>query len=256
MDVARLLKPPYQLKWKSAPIAEWIGDKSVSNLFKKLFALHTNGVMSSQKTKAALTKQQSAGGRLNFTKKHDSDFVDDIDFLIRVACSMYREVKQDSTKYARCVRKASMEEKENIDSALSCLSLGCHADEACAEDEEDVTEKPASSKPALANPDSVFKKFLQKTPSAPESPEAKSSQLVTRASGSNEASGSRPALRRQLAFLDLDKKEEEEMLKWMQTEVCVTKRKRMKRPSAKKSDKKKKSPKKAEKEEKEEKKTK
>jgi hypothetical protein len=97
---------------------------------------------------------------------------------------------------------------------------------------------------------------LQKTPSAPESPEAKSSQLVTRASGSNEASGSRPALRRQLAFLDLDKKEEEEMLKWMQTEVCVTKRKRMKRPSAKKSDKKKKSPKKAAKEEKEEKKTK
>jgi hypothetical protein len=256
MDVARLLKPPYQLKWKSAPIAEWIGDKSVSNLFKKLFALHANGVMSSQKTKAAITKQQSAGGRLNFTKKHDSDFVDNIDFLIRVACSMYREVKQDSTKYARCVRKASMEEKENIDSVLSCLSLGCHADEACAEDEEDVTERPASSKPALANPDSVFKKVLQKTPSAPESPEAKSSQLVTRASGSNEASGSRPALRRQLAFLDLDKKEEEEMLKWMQTEVCVTKRKRMKRPSAKKSDKKKKSPKKAAKEEKEEKKNK
>ena len=97
-------------------------------------------------------------------KKHDSDFVDDIDFLIRVACSMYREVKQDSTKYARCVRKASMEEKENIDSALSCLSLGCHADEACAEDEENVTEKPASSKPALANPDSVFKKFCRKPP--------------------------------------------------------------------------------------------
>ena len=77
---------------------------------------------------------------------------------------MYREVKQDSTKYARCVRKASMEEKENIDSALSCLSLGCHADEACAEDEENVTEKPASSKPALANPDSVFKKICRKPP--------------------------------------------------------------------------------------------
>ena len=39
MDVARLLKPPYQMKWKSAPIAEWIGDNSVSNLCKKLFAL-------------------------------------------------------------------------------------------------------------------------------------------------------------------------------------------------------------------------
>jgi hypothetical protein len=164
MDVARLLKPPYQLKWKSAPIAEWIGDKSVSNLFKKLFALHANGVMSSQKTKAAITKQQSTGGRLNFTKKHDSDFVDNIDFLIRVACSMYREVKQDSTKYARCVRKASMEEKENIDSVLSCLSLGCHADEACAEDEEMLLKGLHLQSLHLQTLILCLKKFCRKPP--------------------------------------------------------------------------------------------
>ena len=51
-DVARLLKAPYPMTWKSAPTAEWLGDRSMARLFGKLFSISTNGVLASKKVKA------------------------------------------------------------------------------------------------------------------------------------------------------------------------------------------------------------
>lgn len=222
-DMARLLKAPYSMTWKSAPTAEWLGDLPMSRLFKRLFSLYTNGVLASKKIKAALLKQQTAGGRLNFTKKHDSDFVDAMDEQLRIGAAQYREIKKDSSKYGRCVRKASAQEKEALDSVLSCLCLD-NQDQA----ETEVEEAAPSDCPVAAS-SSVFQKVLQKSTSAPESPKPQSlvpAQAVTGgSSGSMQATHSRPELRRQLAFLELDKKEEEEMLKWMQTEVVFKKQK-------------------------------
>lgn len=232
-DMARLLKAPYSMTWKSAPTAEWLGDLPMSRLFKRLFSLYTNGVLASKKIKAALLKQQTAGGRLNFTKKHDSDFVDAMDEQLRIGAAQYREIKKDSSKYGRCVRKASAQEKEALDSVLSCLCLD-NQDQA----ETEVEEAAPSDCPVAAS-SSVFQKVLQKSTSAPESPKPQSlvpAQAVTGgSSGSMQATHSRPELRRQLAFLELDKKEEEEMLKWMQTEVVFKKQKKqvLKKPCAK-----------------------
>eukprot|EP00438_Fugacium_kawagutii_P035503 Skav236424 [mRNA] locus=scaffold4432:3940:4977:- [translate_table: standard] len=252
-DMARLLKAPYSMGWKSAPTAEWLGDQPMSSLFKKLFSLYTNGVLASKKVKAALLKQQTAGGRVNFTKKHDSDFVDAMDEQLRIAAAQYREIKKDPSKYSRCVRKASAEEKQMLDSVLSCLHLE-NQDQA----ETEIEELAVSDCPTAAS-SSVFKKVLGKTTSAPESPEPNHLVLAEAAtrgsSGRAQASYSRPDLRRQLAFLELDKVEEEEMLRWMQTGVELKERSRKitKKPSAKKG-KKTKQPEEAKKQEKQQKK--
>ena len=251
-DVARLLKAPYPMTWKSAPAAEWLGDRSMASLFGMLFSISTNGVLASKKVKAALLKQQAAGGRLNFTKKHDSDFVDEIDEQLRIAAAMYREVKKDATKYCRCIRKASVEEKERLDSVLSILQLSEQPAPSQAETEVDERE-PASSlspklKPQVSQSNHVFRKILEKVPSAPESPKKANMTLQTPdakalvpaikttggSSGSTEGGYSRPQFKRQVAFLELDKKEEEEMLRWMSTDITVAKKKKpMKRPASK-----------------------
>ena len=194
------------------------------------------GVVASKKLKAAILAQQTAGGRMNFTRKHDSDWVDDVDTLIRVACQMYREVKKDSTKYVRCVRKASVQEKERLDFVLGCLQLDDQAP-VVAMDQQETEPEPELRTVA---PGSVFSKVLAKKPSAPDSPEKAtvavvSTTFTSSSSGSKEASVGRPTLRRQMAFLELDKKEGEEMMKWMCSSSCVSKApKRLKRPAAQK----------------------
>ena len=73
-DLLRLLHSKYQFTWKTAPDAEWLGGDFVSELYKKLFQIHVNGVMQGRKVKTALLKLQTEKGRLNFTKLHDSDW--------------------------------------------------------------------------------------------------------------------------------------------------------------------------------------
>lgn len=240
-DVARLIKAPYQMSWKSAPSADWLGEGSMVSLFTRLFDIHTNGVLSGQKLKSALLKQ-SVKNRLNYTKKHDSDFLDFVDDQIRIAAGMYREICKSSSKYLTCVRKASVEEKERIDSVLSKLQLGVQPVDQV---ETEAEEAPAESLPASSSA-SVFSRVLQRATSAPSSPEAKSlvpAKKLPTVTSEEGSSASKPQLRRQLAFLELDKKEEEEMLKWMQTSVGLKKKKKkkkfLKRPAAKTEGKKK-----------------
>lgn len=240
-DLHRLLKPPIAMTWKSAPLAEWLGEKSMANLFKRLFDVHSNGVLTGKKLKSAIFKEQAVRGRLNFTKKHDSDFVDDMDEQLRIAAALYRDLKKDSGKYLRCTRKASLEEKEQLDEVLRKLQLGSELPPEQVETEEE------RASPVRPEPSSVFSRVLQKEPSAPESPKSEAFVVVKKETSSSsslslQVSGSRPQLRRQLAFLEMDKKEEEEMLKWMSTSVDVSKKKGkkkvFKRPSTKKKGKK------------------
>ena len=46
-----------------------------------------------------------------------------MDEKIRIACQQYRELKRDPKKYLRCIKKASVKEKNNIDNVLSFLQL-------------------------------------------------------------------------------------------------------------------------------------
>ena len=235
-DVLQLLKGPYTMTWKSAPTAEWLGAEPLAALFSRLFGVCCNGVVASKKLKAAILAQQTAGGRMNFTRKHDSDWVDDVDTLTRVACQMYREAKKDSTKYVRCVRKASVQEKERLDFVLGCLQLDDQAP-VVAMDQQETEPEPEVRTVA---PGSVFSKVLAKKPSAPDPPEKAtlavvSTTFTSSSSGSQEASMGRPTLRRQMAFLELDSKEEKEMMKWMCSSSSVSKApKRLKRPAAQK----------------------
>lgn len=122
-DLYKLLFPPCKSKpkWKSAPDAEWMGQKHISRLLWRLFKIHSNGVMASSKLKSAIHKIQMTKQRLNFSRMGDPDWLNDCDDFIRIMAAHCRDLKKSEDKYIRCMKKASKEEKENLDNALSML---------------------------------------------------------------------------------------------------------------------------------------
>lgn len=100
-DIGKLLHSQQKISWKGASDGDWLGSNSLSNLFCKLFNIHKNAVMSSQKIKTAFLKCQTQHGRLNFSKLHDADWADNMDDKLRMAAAHYRDLKKDPVKYHR-----------------------------------------------------------------------------------------------------------------------------------------------------------
>ena len=48
-DMTKLLQSRHKVSWKTSPDGEWLGSGPVSSLCKKLFGLHSNGVLASKK---------------------------------------------------------------------------------------------------------------------------------------------------------------------------------------------------------------
>ena len=122
-DLLKLLYSKQPMSWKSAPCGKWLGTDPMCDLFCSLFSVHVNGVMAAKKLKKALLSLQAEKGRLNFSKYHDSDWSDKVDEQLRIAAQKYREIKKDSQKYGRCIKKCSCKEKENIDKVLDFLTI-------------------------------------------------------------------------------------------------------------------------------------
>ena len=232
-DMTKLLQSRHKVSWKTSPDGEWLGSGPVSSLCKKLFGLHSNGVLASKKIKLSLLKIQNETGRINFGRMHDNDFADSIDESIRIAASQFREIKKDFVKYSRAVRKCSEAEKANIDSVLAQMTLVEGVMEAKPGEEPTVEPKgePKVLKDVLLEDKApaIFSKVLKKEASDPASPNfrLKSSSLqkqeeekqVSLFSNSTGASSSKAAVLPSPQDVEAD--EVAELQAWMQREAAV-----------------------------------
>ncbi|CAK9090685.1 Uncharacterized protein SCF082_LOCUS42764, partial [Durusdinium trenchii] len=77
--------------------------------------------------------------RCNYSKKHDTDFVDYIDEQIRIACHQYRTLKKDPLSQKRFFKKASVSEAEVVQEVLSLIKWteDDGKGDGCAEPQED-----------------------------------------------------------------------------------------------------------------------
>ena len=149
---ALLFKSNLKKTWKNAPDASFLAGP-VSELCMELFKVTRNGVFASKKIRLALEKLQKEIHRLNFTRHHDGDFFDMVDQQVRIACSMFRDLKASPTKYATCMRKASVSEKEKVDGVLQhlvvtdvCSEVGVSSDLPQKPEEQKVDKSPESPK--------------------------------------------------------------------------------------------------------------
>jgi len=230
-DMAKLLQSRHKVSWKTSPDGEWLGSGPVSNLCKKLFGLHSNGVLASKKMKLAILKVQNEKGRINCGRMHDSDFADSIDELVRIAASQFREIKKDFVKYSMAVRKCSEAEKANIGSVLAQMTLQEDMEAKIEEEsQKEPLEEPKVLKDAMLEdkPPTIFSKVLKKEASDPASPnfhlksgtlqkeEEKQVSLFSKSIG---ASSSKAAVLPSPKDVEAD--EVAELKAWMQTEAAV-----------------------------------
>lgn len=159
------------------------------DFYCSLFSVCTNGVIASLKLKKALLGLQSEKGRLNLSKHHDCDWSDETDSLVRIGAQQYRSLKKDPVVYNRCIKKATLNEKANIDRVLACLKF--------SEQEPEVTNPKAlplevdeTIGPSPSDLGLVFDKVLKRKASDPASPSFTKSNKDTLAGGDNVASSS------------------------------------------------------------------
>ena len=246
-DLAKLIHSKVKQTWRTAPDSDWLGCDGLADLLSSLFSLHRNGVLQSSKLKKAVLKLQTEKGRLNFTKNHDSDWVDQIDDQVRITAQQYRSLKQDQVKYKRLVKKCSVQEKKNVDMVLSFLQLA-----KMEQVEENDGTMVAATKPEVAMPKpkvgaEIFSKVLKREASDPASPslETRGVKLKLSLEDGNAASSSweRPLPSQVQPFelagvLGLEQDEANELKAWME-QSCVGEKKRkekkkkgMKKPGA------------------------
>lgn len=218
-DLNKLLHSRHAVSWKTSPDPEWLGTDELVDICSTLFSLHTNGVLQSTKMRKALLALQAESGRINFTKLHDTDFADGMDEKIRIACQQYRELKRDPKKYLRCIKKASVKEKNNIDNVLSFLQL--HEDDTMQigkdqgqeefgeiETDQKQEEPRKDEDSTLPSPSKVFKRVLSREASDPASPSfaAKSTKQVSGSASFLDRQGSGSSLEGKGNTDSLDKK--------------------------------------------------
>ena len=117
-DLHKLLLNGSLPSWKTAPDATYLSS-CIAPLCQDLFKVAPNGVLASTKLKSAVEKLASdKKKRLNFSHYSDKVFLDKVGSAIRIACSQYRDLKRCGSKYATCIRKASLSEKNKL---MQCL---------------------------------------------------------------------------------------------------------------------------------------
>ena len=244
--------------WKSAPSPTFLSGH-MGKLCLRLFKPCPNGVLSSNRLKDSLEKLQKEKGRLNQTKKTDSDFFDQVGQCVRISASQFRELKLSSSKYATFMRKASEAEKTSVDAVLQMLSVtkdedsnqaagkneGMNGKSQSFESLPSVNESPKALEEKKGLGSKVFKRVLEKNLSEASTPEkrlrhkqsvpaqnAKSleaSPSIAIALPSSSSSITLNMVPPQLPVgglkQDLDAKEESELKKWMQQKVEVAPKK-------------------------------
>ena len=190
-----------------------------------------------KKLKTALLKTQSERGRLNYTKHHDADWADSVDELVRIGAAMFRDLQKDTLKYQRCIRKASVGEKQRIDEVLSLLQLPAGEEQTIEGNPKEPLQAAELAKPKVQEEEGlvglkVFKHVLSRTASDPSSPSFEKKQKAEEASSGSglrrESSSLEVALESASAggkervtavtFSKFGVDESQELRKWMQQE--------------------------------------
>ena len=129
-DIRRILDPPADMDWKSAPHAKWICRQSV--LFSALLDCAPNTVLTSRKVKEALQRLHDEGGSLNSTRKDDGILWDIIDTKIRIGMAQLRELKNNRDLCLdRARRKLSEEEQGTLQSLLDKVHFSSEDSPSC-----------------------------------------------------------------------------------------------------------------------------
>ena len=167
---ALLIKGREPKTWKNSPCPVFLNGH-MAILCQELFKVCNNGVLASKKIKSCLEKIQKEQRRVNHSKLSDPDFWDMLDQQVRIAASHYRELKLSGSKYAACMRKASVAEKAQIDGVLQCMTIKSEEQEGG----EELTGVAGSSVDKASevphNSPGIFKKVLTKKLSEASTPE-------------------------------------------------------------------------------------
>lgn len=161
-DLRLLVKAPTSVSWKSAPQEEWLSSH-IALLIKMLVKTSPICVFASRKLKKAICKVNTEWKRCNYSKKHDTDFVDYIDEQIRIACHQYRTLKEDPLSQKRFFKKASVSEAEVVQEVLSLIKWteDDGKGDGCAEPQEDEVAKLKKESIHLKTTN-IFRKLLRR----------------------------------------------------------------------------------------------
>ena len=178
-DLLALLKPKQnKTSWKTAPDVAWLS--AIAGLYVKFAKLSPNLCLSGSKLRMCLQKLDEEM-KLNTTTMTRETWSDKLDTWLRIAAAQYRALKR---KYICSMKKASDQEKQNIDSVLTlvedqeqCDDLSCQAPVASEKEKQEQCQaivpyvvKDSSEPKAATNNRLIFKKILEKKDSCPESP--------------------------------------------------------------------------------------
>ena len=243
---ALLIKGKEAKTWKNSPCPVFLSGH-MAILCQEFFKVCKNGVLASKKIKNALEKLQKEHRRVNYSKLSDPDFWDMLDQQIRIAASHYRDLKLSGSKYAACMRKASVAEKGQIDGVLQCMTIKSEEQQG-GEESTGVAGSSVDKVSEVPHDAGIFKKVLTKKLSEASTPEKRmrtkapcSPKLPSGGGASSSAcsalvaTGSVPLSKRHQEPMDFKMEEEEvaELKEWMVQRADVeSKRNSRKRPAS------------------------
>ena len=131
-DIKKVLDPPQDMGWKSAPTPRWLVRLFV--LYSKLLDIAPNTLVTSRKLKEALQRLHDAEP-IHVLKKDDTDVWDWADTKVRIGLAQLRELKNNyHGSLDRAVSRLPDDERSKLQTLLDKINLG-----------KDVTSAAASS---------------------------------------------------------------------------------------------------------------
>lgn len=125
-----------KLNWQSPPERDFL--VKVSGLAYDLAQLAPNSKLSSRKLRDALKGLLDSGDIQNQTNRSDDKFIDNADLLVRIAMSMFRNLKRDLTLREPFLKRLRSEDALRIKLVLDRLLLPKdYADERDEDEQED-----------------------------------------------------------------------------------------------------------------------
>ena len=233
---ALLIKGKEAKTWKNSPCSVFLSGH-MAVLCQELFKVCRNGVLASKKIKSALEKLQKEKHRVNHSKLSDPDFWDLLDQQIRIAASHYRDLKLSGSRYAACIRKASVSEKEQIDGVLQFLTLKAEEQEVGEESKEVAGSSAEKVSEKAQGAPGIFKKVLTKKLSEASTPEKRmrtKGPCSPKEHASSSACSALVATAKPSVDLNMDQEEVVELKEWMvqRADVEIKRKQKMKRPAS------------------------
>ena len=165
-DLLSLIEPPSEVSWKTKPLAGWLC--TMAPLLEKLLCVDPKCIYPAKKMAEALERIQKDHHRVNFSRLRDDQFVDKVCLYIRVAASQLRDLCTKGEQYQRTMRKASLVEKQVLDSLPDKVQVENDQGEGNLEQGEVLITKPkeaekSSEAGVVKGSENIFSRNCQHT---------------------------------------------------------------------------------------------